>query len=60
MQPGPEYCPFGAGVVHDGSDVVHRRFERLHLTDAIGETRAPAIEKQDSSVRGKALDVAYE
>src|SRR5262245_27403664 len=38
----------------------HRRFERLHLADAIGEARAALVEHQDPAACGEPLEMSRE
>ena len=55
-----EHGAIGSGRVHDRPNVVHRRVDRLHLADTVGETRPALVEHQHATEGGEALDVADE
>ena len=57
---GPENGGFRAGRVHHCAHVVHRRFERLHLADAIRQAGPALVEHEHAAARGKTLDVTHE
>jgi hypothetical protein len=46
--------------VHHSAYIVHRRFERLHLADAIRQAGSALVEHEHPPARRKTLDVTHE
>ena len=46
--------------VHDRPHVVHRRLQRLHLSNPIREARAALVEHEHAAAVGESLDVSHE
>jgi hypothetical protein len=56
----PQHGALGAGRIHDSSDIVHGRVERLHLANTVGQACPALVEHQHAPECGQTFDMADE